>query len=160
MSFLSSTTVAAIVTPLVLLGPPRLTVAAGAAGQPLTVTVEHFDEVAHIQVSARIVTLVNGQTVERSVSVVETEETGANRRSFLLTPSRTTGVPAVVVVRGTHGEDGPFMEAMVQVDGAGAVVGISYPKRKPLVGGWVSPRVSDDDIADALRDLRQWSGAR
>ncbi len=158
MSLLSTATIAAVATPLLLLGPPRLTVAAGAPGQPLTVTVEHFDEVAHIQMRARVITLADGSTTERSAPVIEIASPGANRRSFLLTPRRTTGVPAVVVVRGTHGEDGPAMEAMVSIDGVGAVVGIEYSRKKSVLGGWRFPDVSDDDITAALRALNSGEG--
>ena len=152
MSLLTTTTLAAAV-PLLLLGPPRLTVAAGAPGQPLTVTAEHFDGVEHILISARAIHLKDGRPAERSATVVEAEAPGPNHRAFLLTPPRTSGVPLVLVIRGEHGEDGPAMEAMVRIDGAGAVVGIEYAKRRSLLGGMNFKPVSDDDVLSALREM-------
>jgi hypothetical protein len=138
--------------PLATLGPPRLSVTAGSPGQPLTVNIEHHDGVEHIIMTARQSVLRDGREVTTDLTLTQTA-LDATTRAFALAPRRRDGESAVIVVRGQHGEDGPFAEAMVAVDGRGAVVEISYPKRKPVVGGFVSPSVSDDDVTGALRRL-------
>lgn len=145
----------ALAAPLAVLGPPRVTVAAGAPGTPLTVTVEHHGEVDHAVVTVRALTLDGRRTQERAVPAVETTAPGKDARAFLVTPPRTPGVPQVLVVRGAHGaeDDAPFMEVMVRVDGDGAVVGIESSQRKSLLGGYRFPAFSDDDITSALNRL-------
>jgi hypothetical protein len=145
---------ATLLAPVVLLGPPRLTVAAGAPGTPLTVTAAHLDGVDHIVVTARAIRLHDGRTTERAARVVEVAAPGPNQRAFQFTPART-GVPQVIVVRGAHGpgDDAPFMEVMVRIDGAGAVVGIEYSQRKSLLGGSHFPAVGDDAIRSALKAM-------
>ncbi|HPF62168.1 MAG TPA: hypothetical protein PLI93_08935 [Gemmatimonadales bacterium] len=144
-----------LAAPIALLGPPRVTVAAGAPGAPMTVTVEHTGEVGHAVVTVRALSLDGRRTRERVLTAVETTASAKDARAFLVTPPRTPGVPQVLVIRGAHGteDDAPFMEAMVRVTGEGAVVGIEYSQRKSLLGGYRFPAFSDEDITSALTRL-------
>ena len=144
-----------LAAPIALLGPPRVTVAAGAPGAPMTVTVEHTGEVEHAVVTVRAVSREGRRTTERPVTAVETTAPAKDARAFLVTPPRTPGVPQVLVIRGAHGaeDDAPFMEALVRVNGEGAVVGIDYSQRKSLLGGYRFPAFSDEDITSALTRL-------
>jgi hypothetical protein len=143
----------AVLTPLVLLGPPRLTVAAGAAGAPITLTVEYTGEVDHAVVTVRALSRDGQRIRERTVSAVEVTTTRArDARTFQVPVSRSPSGPQVLVIRGAHGsaDAAPFMEAMVSVDGNGAVVDIEYSQRKSLLGGQRFPAFSDKEISVAL----------
>lgn len=141
-----------LVVPLALMGPPRITVAAGAPGSPVTVTMEHHDGVDHIDVTAKVFRLVGNQA--RQSSTQPTAAGGTEfTRSFTLSPRRNAGEAVVMVVRGTHGEDGPFAEALVAFNGDGAVVRIEHPKRKSVIGGFVNPKISDDQVLSTLREI-------
>ncbi len=154
---LSATLVTAALGALALLGPPRLTLIAAAPGAPIGVTVVHSSEVDHVQLEARIVQRVDGRRTEHPGVLREVTGDGADghadRRQFQLrTPDREAS-PAVIIVRGTHGTDGPFMEGMLRLNASGAVVGISYSKRKSLLGGSTFTAFSERDIDAALRAL-------
>lgn len=146
----------ALATPLILLGPPRLTVAAGAPGAPLTLTVEHTGEVDHAVVTVRALSLDGQRTREQGVAAVEVATArGKDSRVFHVAVPRPPAGPQVLVIRGAHGttDDAPFMEAMVSVDGAGRVVALEYSQRPSLLGGSTFQAFSDREISVALTRL-------
>ena len=143
---------------MLLFGPPRLTVVANSPAEPVTIVAEHADGVDHVSVSVRVFTRDGREVASRRGTVAEQPASGADQRRFLLSTTASLGAPAVAVIRGTHGEDGPFMEAMVQLDARGGVVGITYSQRASLLGGSTFPPFSERDIESALRAVETRHG--
>lgn len=139
-----------------LFGPPRINVTQPSgtppvAGAVLLIEGHHHTEEKVPDVSGRMLSMRNGQRVERPVSLTAYGEPG----HYAVTKQWENGSPSVLLFRIRQGVGGAHgtAEALVKVDATGRIVSIEALMERNARGDVYPRAVKDEDIAKAFGEL-------
>jgi hypothetical protein len=134
-------------------GPPSITVTEvngtpPTPGAVLAVATTHHTEEAEAQVSARAISMRNGQRVTREIALTKASGTGR----YGVTKQWESGTPWLLVFtvkQGDHGDHGTA-ESLVKVDAAGKIVAIEKVMERNARGDVFPRAASEAEITRAL----------
>jgi len=140
-----------------LLGPPQITVRAATAGAPgmpagvvLLIEGRHHSDHGGLAITGRAETVRAGKRVTTPLTLTKT---GADM--YAVSRQWEAGTPWVLVFSAEQAEQGNhgLAEALVKIDGRGAIVGIEHPRGNIVANARVQ-RIGEREVAAALATLR------
>jgi hypothetical protein len=153
--------ISALVTAATLFGPPSITVTEVTGTPPvpgavLAITSNHHTEEAEADISAKAISIRNGQQVSRPITITKAESKGR----YGVTKQWESGTAWVLVFtikQGDHGDHGSA-SSIVRVDAAGKVQGIEQTKSSNARGDRYNSEATQADIDRAFTQLGVRSG--